>query len=94
MFLVIVQAVSLTAVYWFQKKNTNWVTQKGKRSETKISNIMLYYCGFRQERYSKTVLSEAHYSGGYLYFIILLNCIPQTSTFDGEYIYAKLKFLL
>jgi hypothetical protein len=43
------------------------VTQKGKRSETKISNIILYYCGFRQERYSETALSEARYSGGYLY---------------------------
>jgi hypothetical protein len=41
--------------------------QKGKRSETKISNIILHYRGFRQERYSETALSEAHYSGGYLY---------------------------
>jgi hypothetical protein len=47
--------------------STNWVTQKGKRSETKMSNITLHYHGFRQERYSETALSEARYSGGYLY---------------------------
>jgi hypothetical protein len=57
--------------------STNWVTQKGKRSETKISNIILHCRGFRQERYSETALSEARYSGGYLYnklswFITLL----------------------
>jgi hypothetical protein len=47
--------------------STNWVTQKGKRSETKISNIIQHYRGFRQECYSETALSEARYSGGYLY---------------------------
>jgi hypothetical protein len=45
----------------------HWVTQKGKRSETKISNIILHYRGFRQERYSETALSEVYCSEGYLY---------------------------
>jgi hypothetical protein len=27
----------------------------------------MHYRGFRQERYRGTALSEAHYSGGYLY---------------------------
>jgi hypothetical protein len=71
---------SLSAVNWFQKKqSTKWnsingVTQKGKRSGTKISNMILHYHGFRQERYSETALSEAHYSGDtciYLYHCLL-----------------------
>jgi hypothetical protein len=45
----------------------HWVTQEGKRSETKISNIILHYRGFKQECYSETVLSEVHYNGGYLH---------------------------
>jgi hypothetical protein len=49
----------------------NSVTQKGKRSETKMSNIILHYRGFRQECYNETVLSEARYNGGYLYLVCL-----------------------
>jgi hypothetical protein len=40
---------------------------KSKRSETGINSVILHYRGFRQDHYSETALSEAHYSEGYLY---------------------------
>jgi hypothetical protein len=51
---------SLSAVNWFQKNRLlsetalTRVTQKGKHSETKVSNIILHYHGFRQEHSSET----------------------------------------
>jgi hypothetical protein len=33
------------------------------------------YRGFRQERYSERALSEAYYSGGYLYLLFSLPCV-------------------
>jgi hypothetical protein len=57
---------SLSAVNWFQKNRALSETaltelhRKVSVQKLKISNIILHYCGFRQERYSEAVLSEAH----------------------------------
>jgi hypothetical protein len=47
--------------------STKWGIHKGKRSETIISSIILYFLRGSQEHYSETALSEAHYSDRYLY---------------------------
>jgi hypothetical protein len=39
-------------------------------SETRINSIILYFLTGRQEHYSETALSEAHYSEGYLYLYL------------------------
>jgi hypothetical protein len=58
---------SLSVANWFQKNSTKWAIYKGKRSETTISSVMLFFRGGRQVYYSETALSEAYGSGGYLH---------------------------
>jgi hypothetical protein len=55
----IITSISHLAVNWFQKNSTKSVTHKGKRSESRMNRVRLYFNGGRQECYSETMLSEA-----------------------------------
>jgi hypothetical protein len=77
---------SLGAVNWFQINRALSQTALSYTERcafrNKISNIILHYCGFRQQCYSETALSEARYSGGYLYFTLIYAyfCVLQPFT--------------
>jgi hypothetical protein len=65
---------SLSDVDWFQHNRALSETalsefmHKGKHSETRTSSVIFYFLRRGQEHYGETVLSEAHYSEGYLQY--------------------------